>query len=221
MNCLEFRRAAAIDLRNLDAAAAAHAAQCGPCREFLARALAFERRLEKALRVRAPAGLAEKILARTASRHAARWYALAAAVVLAVALTARVGFRSDDPLALAGIDFVVYDEARAIAEAKPAEAGIVARVARQMSVSLPPELGEVRYICFYPFPEGAAHHLLVTTPLGKATLLLFPGRPLAARAAASANGLKATLTPVPGGTVAIVGDSARSVARIETLVKAI
>ncbi|MGQ0546699.1 MAG: DUF3379 family protein [Betaproteobacteria bacterium] len=221
MNCLEFRRAAASNPRKLDAATAAHAAQCAPCRDFLANALELERRIEKALRVRVPRELAKKLAARASSRRAAGWYAAAAAVLLAAGLAASAMLAPDDPLARAGIDFVVYEEARTIAEAKPVEAGIIARVARQMSVSLPPEIGDVRYICFYPLAEGSAHHFLVTTPLGKATLLFFPGEPRRSRASASAKGLKAAVMPLPGGTAAIVADSARSLARIETLLKPI
>ena len=116
-----------------------------------------------------------------------------------MAVTIALGLGPDDPLARAGIDFVVYEEAQAIADAKPADASMLERAAREMRVALPEQLGEVRYVCLYPFSAGPAHHLLITTPLGKATLLLIPGRPLAARAAASAKGLKAAVMPVPGG----------------------
>jgi hypothetical protein len=110
----------------------------------------------------------------------------------------------------------VYEEAQAIAEAKPVDSAALGRAATEMGVSLPPQLGNVRYICFYPF-AGGAHHLLVTTALGKATLLLIPGRPLAARAAASAYGLKAAVIPLRGGSLAIVAASAHGIARIEGL----
>lgn len=221
MNCLEFRRAAAIDPRRLDAVAAAHVLQCQACRESLAHVLKLERRLEGALRVPPPPGLRERILERAVRRpRAARWYALAASIMVAVALAAGVAFApGDDPLARAGIDFVVYEEAQSIADAKPADAGMLARVAREMGVALPEQLGEIRCVCFYLFAGGPAYHLLATTPLGKVTLLLIPGRPLAARAAASAHGLEATVMPVRGGAAVIIGDSSRSIARTATLLK--
>ena len=220
MNCLEFRRAASLDPQRLDAAAAAHASQCASCREFHAREMQLEGKLERALRVAVPSGLADKLVAAAASRRRTRWAALAATLLVAAGLAASAAFAPDDALARASIDFVVHDEARSIVEAKPAQAGIVERVAREMRVYLGSQLGEVRYICRYPLAAGAAYHLLVTTPGGKATVLLFPGPPRAARGSASANGLRAAAIPVPGGTAAIVADSARGVARLEALLLA-
>jgi hypothetical protein len=222
MNCLDFRRAAAIDPRRLDAPAAAHLLQCEACRDFQARALEFEHRLDKALRVPVPRGLSEKLIERRVrTPRAARWYTLAAAGALAVALAAIAALMRDDPLARAGIDFVVYEEAQAIADAKPTDAAMLERVAREMSVSLPVQLGEIRYICFYPFAGGGAHHVLLKTPLGKATLLLIPELRLASRLDASALGLDAAVMPVPGGAVAIIAASPRSIARIEALLKSL
>lgn len=217
MDCLEFRRAASADPRRMGAAATAHAAQCAACREFHARTIRFDRRLHRSLRAPVPPGLAHRLLGHIASRRRVRWYAFAALLLLAAGLAASIALAPDDPLARAGIDFVVHDEARTIIEAEPADADIVGRVAREMRVSLGAQLGEVRYICRYPFAAGAAHHLLVTTPLGKATVLLFPGAARASRGTASASGLQAAAIPVPGGTAAIVADSARGVARLEAL----
>lgn len=50
-------------------------------------------------------------------------------------------------------------------------------------------VGEIRYVCVYPFVAGAAHHLLTKSPLGKVTVLLILDRPVAARATEAANGL--------------------------------
>ena len=88
-----------------------------------------------------------------------------------------------------------------------------------MGVSLPGRLGEMHYVCVYPFSAGTAHHLLVKTPLGKITLLLIPGRALAARAAGAAYGLNASVLPAAKGTIVIIGDSVRSVHRAELLLK--
>jgi len=96
---------------------------------------------------------------------------------------------------------------------------VLAGAAREMGVSLPRELGEMRYICVYPFVAGAAHHVLVKTPLGKLTLLLVPGRTTASRAAGAAHGFNAAVVPTGKGSVIIIGDSARSVRRAETLLK--
>ena len=214
---------AASDPRRLDSEAAAHVVRCQACREFLAHAMMLERRLEKALRVHVPPGLRERLLERAVRKpRTAGWYAFAAAIIVAVAVAASVTLApDDDPLARAGIDFVVHEEAQAIADAKPADAAVLERVAREMGVALPDQLGEIRYVCFYPFAGGSAHHLLAATPLGKVTLLLIPEPRLAARAVASARGLEAAVMPVRGGAVAIIGESSRSIARAETLLKSL
>lgn len=220
MNCLEFRRTVLSDPRRPGAEAETHAAQCAGCREFLALTLAEEARLGRALRIEAPEGLQDRILARAgATRTRVRWLALAASVVAAAGIALAIAWTRTDALVLAGIDFVMFEEAQSITDAAPTDWNVLAGAAREMGVSLPRELGEMRYVCAYPFAAGAAHHLLVKTPLGKLTLLLIPDRATASRAAGAAHGLNAAVLPVGKGTVIIVGDSARSVRRAETLLK--
>jgi hypothetical protein len=214
MNCLEFRSAVLADPRRPGDEAAAHARRCAACREYLARALQFEDELAAGLRVPVPTDLAARLLGR---RSQWRWMALAASLLLAAALAFLLARQPSDPLALAAIDFVVLDEAHAVAVAKPPPMQALIDVSRKMRVSLPDRLGEIRYICVYPFAGGGAHHLLVTTPLGKVTLLLMPDRPLTARTAANAHGLRAAVVPAAAGSVAIIGESLRSIERVETL----
>jgi len=222
VNCLELRRAVLADPRRVDTQAMQHAEQCAGCMEFLGQALQSEAKLASALRVAVPEGLRARLLDRTAaSRRPVRWLALAASLLVAAAIAFFIGSPKPDPLALAGINFVVFEEAQAIADAKPADPAVFARVAREMGLSLPEQLGEVNYICFYPFAAGAAHHALVKTPLGKVTLLLIPERPLAARAIAAAYGLEAAIVPAAVGAIVIIGESGRSIGRVETLLKSI
>jgi hypothetical protein len=222
MNCLEFRRAVLADPRRLGAEAAGHAWECARCKELLARTLDEEALLGRALRVAVPEGLHARILARTAAaRRPVRWLALAASVLVAVAIALAMGWTRDDEMALAGIDFVVFEEAQSIADATPTDWNVLVRAAREMGVSLPGQLGEMHYVCVYPFAAGAAHHLLVTTPLGKVTLLLIPDRALASRAAGAAYGLNAAVLPAARGAVVIISDSPRNIQRTETLLKVI
>ena len=218
MNCLEFRRTVLSDPRRPGAEAEAHAAGCAACRELLARTLEEETQLERALHVAVPEGLQERVLRRVpATRARVRWLALAASVVAAIALA--VVWPRDDALALEGIDFVMFEEAQSIVDAAPTDWSVLAAAARDMGVLLPQALGEMRYICVYPLAAGAAHHLLVKTPLGKLTLLLIPDRASASRAAGAAYGFSAAVLPARTGTVVIIGDSARSVRRAESLLR--
>lgn len=221
MNCLEFRRAVLADPRRPGREAAVHAAECTACKEFLAHTLAQEQKLAEALRVPVPEGLQARLLHRVAASR--RWVgglALAASLIVAAGIAFLMGAPRSDPLALAGIEFVVYEEAQTIVDAKPTDWNALARVAREMGVSLPDQLGEMRYICVYPVAGQAAHHLLVSTPLGKITLLLVPDRPLDSRVVAAAHGLRAAVVPARKGFVAIIGSSERSIARAESLLRA-
>ena len=220
MNCLEFRRASLSDPRRLDAAAMEHAEQCPACRDFHARGLEAESRLAAVLRVKVPEGLHARVLDRTAAaRRPVRWLALAASLLVAVAIAFFAAAPGNDPVALAGIDFVMYEEAQAIADAKPTDVQVLAGVAREMGVSLSDQLGEIHYVGTCPFAGTTAHHVLVKTPLGKVTLLLVPDRPLGSRVVATAHGMQAAIVPVKAGSVAIIGGSGRSIVRTETLLK--
>src|SRR5688500_19792520 len=91
MNCLEFRRALAVDPADPSPELVAHRGACARCSEAWAAAQGFERTLERALRVPVPADLAEEVLLRqtTESRHAARprrfrGWAVAASLVVAL-----------------------------------------------------------------------------------------------------------------------------------------
>lgn len=220
MNCLEFRRAVLLDPNRLDTESLVHAEHCDACREFLGQARELEAQLENALQIPLPHGLEER-----AVRHAlespriSRRQALAAGLALAAAAGVGVMWKRDDPLALAGIDFVVFEEAQAILDAKPADPAALRRAAVRTGVTLPAQLGELRYVGTCPFAGTIAHHVVLKTAFGKATLLLLPDRPLGSRAVASARGLEAAITPANGGSVAIIADSSRSLARIETLLK--
>ncbi|MBI3375430.1 MAG: DUF3379 family protein [Betaproteobacteria bacterium] len=216
MNCLELRRAVMVDPRRLDTEALAHAERCDVCRGFLADALELEAGLDAALSVSVPHGLKERAMGRARDDpRLSRRYALAAGLMLAIGAGTTILWRQNDPLALAGIDFVVFEESQAILDAKPSDPDDLARVAVQMGINLPWQLGELRYIGTCPFAGTMAHHVVLKTAYGKATLLLLPGRTQLSRAAAVARGLEAVVAPATGGSVAIIADSSRSLARIE------
>ena len=219
MNCIEFRRALLVDPRRLCEAALRHAELCGACRSVRARALAFEREIEDALRVPVPESLARALPGPRKMPRPLRRFAIAAGLLLAAAVGALVSIPRADPLVRAGIEFVVYDEARSIVDAGATDWRTIQRAADEMGVSLPERLGAMRYVCLYPLAAGPAHHLLVKTPFGKISLLLIPGHPVAARASGDKYGLKAVVLPASRGSVIVVGDSARSIQRVESLLR--
>jgi hypothetical protein len=218
MNCLDLRRAAMIDPRRLDGDAPAHAESCEACRAFLVDVLRLEDQLDEALRVSVADGLKERVMEHAVEApRLSRRYALAAGVALAAAAGTAMLWRRNDPLALAGIDFVVYEEAQAILDAKPSDPSELQRAADKVGVRLLGQIGELRYVGTCPFGGAIAHHVVLKTAYGKATLLLLPGRMLAARGVAVAHGLEAVVAPAVGGSVAIIADSERNLARIEAI----
>ncbi|MEO8144519.1 MAG: DUF3379 family protein [Betaproteobacteria bacterium] len=218
MNCLQFRRATLADPRRLEHWATRHAEECPACRAFYAQELELENRLEEALRVDVPQRLTERALARHARPPLSRrWLALAAGLLMSGTAGFFLGAQRQDPVALAGIDFVVFDEAQTLFDPKPTDWKALVRTAAGMGVRIPDGNSDIRFVCVYAFAAGEALHLLARTPAGKVTVLLLPGRPAAARASAAARGLQALVLPAARGSVVIVGASSDSVARTERL----
>lgn len=221
MNCLEFRREVLVHPRRLSDEARAHAAPCATCSQFQVETLELDDQIHAGLFVAVPEGFAERIArnAMQGSLHSRRRFmALAASLVLATAVgTGVYVVGRDDPLARAGIDFVVDKEVDAILSSKPADPSALRRVALALNVELPKEIGEVRYIGICPFQGTIAHHVVIMTPQGKVTLLLLPERAVGQKASASARGLRAVVVPAGAGSMAIIAD-ASNLQRIEHMV---
>lgn len=222
MNCLEFRREILAEPERLGEEAREHSRACPACAQFRERTLEAEAGIREALAVPVPPGLADRAIAATSGRGSdwsRKLYALAASLVFATVVGVG-GFwlGRDDPFARAGIDFVVDEEANAILQAKPADLAALLAVARTMNVALPPQIGEMRYIGICPFKDTIAHHVVLITPQGKATLLLLPERPVKDRARAQARGLQSVVAPAGSGSVAIITDSSRGLERLEDMV---
>jgi hypothetical protein len=222
MNCMDFRRAILVNPRAANDDAQRHARDCAACVDFRARAAALDAEIAEALDVPVPAGLEERILqaARSDRRDSRRRFLALAASLAGVAVVGAGAFVAmrDDPAALAGIDFVVEEEANAILTAKPASPAELVRAVQTLGLDLPAQLGEIRYIGTCPFQGTIAHHVIVTTPQGKATLLILPDKPLEHRGTASARGLRSIIRPAGRGSAAVIAESSRGLERIEQMV---
>jgi hypothetical protein len=218
MNCMEFRRTASGN-RPLGVGQARHALRCDACRRFHARGARFEADIRDALAVEVSSCAREQaVRIAAASSRRVRRAAFGASLLMAVAVVWLLSaLQQPDPLARAGIDFVMFEEAQVIVEAPPADIKVLAGVSRRMGVSLPAQLGELRYVGICPFAGEQAHHALVSTPHGKLTLLLLPERAVRSRAQASAHGLVAAIMPASTGSIAIIGASKRAVARAKSI----
>ena len=218
MNCLEFRREVLIAPNDVSDEAQAHELGCVGCAELASRLRGLDAKIDEAFRIPVPEQLVERVIASTSrspEQSRRRFLAAAAGVSLAIGIGATTYWLDqDDPLALAGITFVVAEEANAILHAPPADRAQLVRVAQAMKLYLPEQLGEIRYVGTCPFEGTIAHHVIVTTPLGKATLLLLPEVAVDSTLTASARGLRARVIPAAVGSVAVVSGSERSLDRI-------
>lgn len=215
-NCLAFRRLALVNPHALDAAALEHKSGCRACAQFHERTLELDDQMLDAARLPAPVGLADQILEAVVTpsrRRRHSLYALAATLLLGITFMVGIAIPRDDPLALAGIEFVVDEEASAILSAKPSDPAQLVRVAQALGVQLPDQLGTIRYIGTCPFAGGIAHHVVIASPTGKVTLLLLPDRQLAAPASAASRGFRSLVKPARNGSVAIIASTERSVSR--------
>jgi hypothetical protein len=222
MNCLEFRRELLANPGATGAEAQEHALGCAACADFRARTLALDAEIAELLDVPVPEGLEERVLEahRTGRRDSRRRFLAMAASVAGVTVVGSGVFVAmrDDPAALAGIDFVIEEEANAILTAKAPQPQDLVRVSLALGLELPPQLGDIRYIGTCPFRGSIAHHLIVTTPQGKATLLLLPELPAQRRGTATSRGLRALVKPAGRGSATVVAESTQGLERIEGMV---
>ncbi len=223
MNCLEYRREILIDPRHASDEAGAHAASCPACTEFRRHALAMDETIAEGLRVPVPERLAERVIAgvqsATWSLPRQRLFALAASLLLVLAvLVGMLVIGRDDPFARSCIDFVVDEEANAILTSKAPNPEDLRRVTQALNVSLPSQIGEIRYIGTCPFQGSLIHHVVLITPQGKATLLLLPDRSIDHKALASARGLRSVVKSTGSGSIAIIAASERNLERIEGMI---
>lgn len=220
MNCLEFRREVLVDPRRLSDEAHGHAGKCASCAQFRAETLKLDEILCTGFSVPLPQGFEERI-ARNARApdidKRRRFMAVAASLVLGTGIGAGAYVaQRDDRLARAGIDFVIDQEVEAILTSKPSDPAALQSVARSLNVQIP-QMGEVRYIGTCPFQGTIAHHVVIMTPEGKATLLLLPEKAVGGKARASARGLRAVVAPAGAGSVAIIAGDA-GLERLEQMV---
>lgn len=230
MDCLTLRRIKLATPRDARPEVIEHLRGCADCSAFVLEIENFERNLHEVARVAVPEGLAEQIILRhreqqwpTLSDRKARWFtrttlALAASVVLA--LSAIVGYNavqsSREELAASFIAHVL-SEPGVLQARDHVELARLEEAFSRYGGKLSGTIGEVRHLGQCPIDGTLAHHILVQTPHGLATLILMPeqraslGRPLLK------DGLAAVVVALPRGSLGIVSDSAEGATRVRQL----
>lgn len=222
LNCVEFRRQLLADPHRPVSEAMEHRKFCAACTEFSAHLTRTESELARAACVPVPEGLADRVLLNhgLSKAGAQSWIALAASLALAVSLTVLISLipLNKNP-ALAAIDHVLHVEPDELAAGRTGDSRVLAPILVQSGLSVPVDRVGVRYLGQCPFRDGIAHHILLDTPFGKATLLVTPDKPLDFRVVTSGRGLSAAAIPSRRGSYALVADSGEDLARIERLLK--
>ena len=214
MNFSEFKRKIGAEPNSRDPDVLA-ARDAGP--EFQAaanEAEQLERKLERALRVPAPAGLLDDLQAISAAppEHAGRrgWWpmALAASLLIAVGaagLTWKMN-RSWDSVEDYLVDHYRYDGLKMETRVNERAAEQVAAVLADFDVRAEPALADIVSVIKYcPTPDGKGVHMVLNTETGPVTVIYMPETPVKHREVLAIDDSEAVLVELRSGSAAIIG----------------
>lgn len=219
MNCLEFRRAAGADPRQLSAAAVAHRDACPQCVAHLRQLLAMDATIRKALQITVPPGRKAGDIAPRAPAVAAavfanprRWYALAASILGGV-LVGVVLWASGPRNALARdvLGHIAHEPESLVVTQVPADAERVREVLARDGVRLRSNMGLVTYVMSCSFRGHEVPHLVVQTAGGPVTVLVLRDEPATRAMKFHEQGYVGTIEPAGPGSIAVIGGSAAQV----------
>lgn len=228
MNCLEFRRWALADPVHPGPEALEHEAACPDCAHFYLALRQQEEALYQALTVPVPEGLADRILLKRRPRRFSDFRdirlwapALAATLVLVLGLSLLLPPRGISPESLAAgvIAHVRHEPETLVAEQGVTLVKLAHAFARSGGdlLALP---AEVSYAGRCPLPGGGhGEHIVMKTPQGKVTLILMPGKPLAAALRLFKDGLNVSVLPAGEGSLALVAETDAQVREAEAAIQ--
>jgi Protein of unknown function (DUF3379) len=183
MNCLEFRRAIAVQPRQLDARARSHRDECARCAEALTRALRFEAVLDRGLAIPVPAELADRILLgqttlsrQQASGRRALIWRMAAGLVLGAGVVgvSWLALTPQQSLAAISIDHLGHEPMALTAQR--VISGVEVREAfARFGIQLQRSPGDIQYLQTCPLGGTRSLHMVMQKPGGAVTVMYVPG----------------------------------------------
>jgi hypothetical protein len=226
MDCLEFRREAGADPRQLGLEAAAHRDACAACAESLRRTLELDEKIFAALLVPVPDGARARravgsLVHDVASRHAVapparvvrfpmierrRWMALAASIaggVLIGSLLWVSGPRAS--LAEDLVKHIGHEPGAMVTTSSGADPAEVEAVLERAGVRLRPGIGTVSYASTCPFRGEKVPHLVVQTAAGPVTVMVLRQEKVTAPVDFDEGGYAGTIVPAGPGSIAVIG----------------
>jgi hypothetical protein len=215
MDCTQYRRSVLIDPRDANPESAAHRAACHDCGEYTERLLRFESRLDRALRVDAPVGGADRVVAlrAPASRAANRrvferrgWLAVAASVLLAAVVAGGLWLAVPGPSLAADVVTHMAGEPEAWRRTDvPVPESDLSTVLRNSHLRLNPDVGVVSYAQSCLFRGYHVPHLVVQSATGPVTVMVLVHESVHKAVQFDEDGYRGVIVPVAGhGSLAVL-----------------
>jgi hypothetical protein len=189
MNCLEFRRAVAVQPRALDAQARQHREECPRCAKVHGEALRFEALLDRSLAIAVPVEMPDRILLnqttqtrRQSSGRRALVWRIAAGLALAVGIggVTWLALVPRETLAAMSVDHLRHEPMALTAQ------GVVSGVQvrdtfQRLGVALQRSPGDISYLQICPLGLKRSLHMVMQRPAGAVTVMFVPGATAARR----------------------------------------
>ena len=223
MDCLQFRRIAGADPRQLDAAARSHAQACPRCAEHLRQLRALDARILAALEVPVPAPgvVAVRPAAPVAGLDRRRWLALAASIVGGVLVGTLLWVGGPrNSLARDLIEHLGHEPEALVVTERAEDERVLGKVLERGGIRLRPEIGTVSYANTCVLRGRRVPHLVVQTGDGPVTVMVLrherPARPVRF----DEGGHSGQIVPVGPGSVAVIGEAGTDLAQVTAAVTA-
>lgn len=226
MNCSEFQRRLLIDPRAADLANAARDHVCDDASARLAEALELENRIEAALRVPLPAGLAERVLASLPLEEARpqpaaprRWLplALAASVALIgwISMTLLQAPTRTSALITASAEHLSH-EPYALTRTEAVPGALIERMFTDAGLSLDSSGLALSYLNRCPLERRWSVHMVMPGPEGPVTVMYVIGEPHVDRMDTRHGVVAVRTLPFADGALVLLAESNRDFDRIES-----
>jgi len=229
MNCLEFRRRFESEPGLRDPALDRHHRECRGCASFTTRVLRFDRRLQAAMRVDVPEGLASRVLLRQSfkARSTRPWwrrhhaYAIAAALLLSIGAATMNSQPQSDGTEL-GREVVAMATMATYALAPTARVSEqqINAVLRPVGLAISGKVGRVTFAGRCKIKGRKAGHLVIRGTHAPIVVFLMPHQRVARVEVVHGSELDALLLPAPGGAIAVVGHPGRGIEQVASQVRA-
>jgi hypothetical protein len=209
MDHTQYREQVLADPHSQDAELLAHREACAECRAYSARLLAFESKLQRAMRIDIAQSSNVLPFARKASKNAGamrRTLAIAASVLLGAAIVGAVWLSLPQRTLAAAVVAHMAGEPDAWKKTDvPVDAPELQQVLEGSKLQLKKDAGIVSYASSCTFRGHVVPHLVVQTASGPVTVMVLVHEPVRRSMDFDEQGYRGTIVPVPGhGSIAVL-----------------